>query len=485
MLPEFSYSSRVSADAAKVDLIEIEIGTWIFTGDVQETGLFFGFLGPYPTNETAQRMFTVHQREALAPEQFGWMYNRPKGELAAVTRIELKGNGRGSGSTKAGVPLAQGYMKVTDPDRSSFRNRKLLKFVLKMNPTRFVRHQEYMPEVDAPFERWSRRLPWPNFQTRNIPVQNSTWVRDREAPLDHKDNVLIDERSLAFARPEAWPLHMRRYFEAFEYEVEESFIKAHDAVRPPTRGQRGNRRRNPLQRAAGDKFYNLKVVEHYWEFTTPNPTREVRVLEKKLFAVGLSSSTREFPDKMATMRLEGNSRSIHIGLPGGRQLRVYAKTTKRLRFEIIHDLKHKSIARLLSNEGSSKTTHSLDELLGWFPLLADDAARTLNNVLTNLEEDNQDYHPSATKYQLISDVLLCLRDEARARAILQLLVENGRVSNSQNDSEFLPEIEKLRRKDILILRLGANWPTPYYRKAVKSLNAQDLDVPLAWERSRR
>jgi len=170
--------------------------------------------------------------------------------------------------------------------------------------------------------------------------------------------------------------------------------------------------------------------------------------------------------------LDENSRSLLIVLPRGRTLRIYAKTNKRIRFEIIHDLSKPSVCRLLTSDECRKTTESLDELLTWFERLAEDAAECLNEVFDYIEEFSQPVEPSATPYDLIFQITATVRDETRAKAILDLLVENGSVRIGRAGSPLLADVQKLRRKGILQQHFRADVVTPYYRQALVILQRQ-------------
>ena len=63
--------------------------------------------------------------------------------------------------------------------------------------------------------------------------------------------------------------------------------------------------------------------------------------------------------------------------------------------------------------------------------------------------------------------------------MLTLLVENGCLRVGRRGSEFLPEIQQLRRKGVLESVGGANNVTALYRAALDTLRSQAGLPPLS------
>lgn len=463
-LPIFSPSLRVTAETAKFDLIEIEIGEWIIQGIPNDIANFFKFLGPYPERLEAQSNLMSSQTRPVTPDRFGWMFNRHSGENEQISKVKLRGSGRGSGSNNDRL-LASGDLQVRSiPCSVPGEVRKRLRLDLSLNPTRFVRHQMWPTRMGRPVEDWD--WPDPIIRTGN---QSTPPSPESEIALDGKDNVLLSARNLSLARPEAWPYHVRRYFEAFESAINAEFARAFDEADLAL--FTGRRIRRPTT------HYNLNLVESYWEFQSANPTREVRRLEPILFPLGMSTTSRDYPHGLAQSGLDENSRSILIALPRGRSLRVYAKTNKRIRFEVIHDLSKPSVCQLLNPYECRKTTERLDEVLTWLDCLAQDAATCLNEILGYIEAHALTVEPSAPTYELIFKIAATVQNEARAETILSLLVEDGCVRMGRGGSPLLEDVRKLRRKGILEQHFRSDVVTPYYREALTILRQQAGVIP--------
>jgi|GEM_PF-5765595 len=463
-IPPFTPSVRVSAETAKNDLIQLEMGDWHIRGNESDVGDFFNFLGPYPNSHEALAQISAGQSAQLNEGMFGWMFNRPHGQNNFITKLPLRGTGRGSG-TRPGIPIAKGELKIKHLSHTFDEARKLLRFNVSLNPTRFVRYQPCPPLVGEPVEGWNlspARIRTPEINQANV-------SNNDEIVLDGNDNILRGARSQCFARGEAWPTHLRRYFMAFETAAELEFARAYGRTSLPLDYPQG------VQRIAGDVRYNLDTVETYWEFAAENATRLVRIFEPILMKLGRNARSRSYPDGRAESSTEENATSVLIVLPGNRELRVYAKTNRRIRFEIIHRLKNPGICRLLNPDECRKTTSTVDELLSWFPILANDAAEKLNEVLAILEEELTPVELSAAPYELVAKIFSVVRSSERAETILTLLVENGCIRIPRVGSPLLPDIERLRRKGVLEHRLKADRVMPRYRQALQILqNQRDL-----------
>jgi len=224
-LPEYSLLERVTAETGKQDRIKIEIGEWLIRGIPNDLADFFRFLGPYPTTPEGLARVASSQTRPLTPERFGWMFNRHDGEDERITKIDLRGSGRGSGS-RQGRPIAVGTLYIRQirgnsnlvpptahraPNPSNIQRRLFLD--LQLNPTRFVKNQPWPVLMGEPVDTW--QWPDPVMRTRNTALPPRPDDPEDEIILDGKDNVL-QLRKLSLGRPAAWPEHLRRYFQAFE-----------------------------------------------------------------------------------------------------------------------------------------------------------------------------------------------------------------------------------------------------------------------------
>ncbi len=476
LLPSFSLSRRVSHEDAKQDHIHLVLGEWFIQGIGNDLGAFFDLLGPAPDLDNPSEINTNLLTnilsslpiEQLRPEIFGWIFNRPAGSLDEYTELEMSRGGSGS-NPSPGTPLATGKLYIhhspaIGPHCDEARGR-MFRLSLFLNPTRFLRHQRCPPLVGEPPETWI--LPPANMRRIAIPrrtrVTGESTDADIETSLDGNDNVILGRRHILFSRAEAWPLHLRRYLQATEDTLQSEFDRVANALGFHLNGPEGYSR---------TPYYSLQQVETYFEFTHPNPTQLVRILQPALESIGREFTSREYPVSLIQSGIESNSRTLRIQLTAGTQLRVYAKTTHRIRFEIVHDVTHRSVSTLLHAEEGGYTTQSNSELLGWFRLLALDAANKINEVFSTLENRTTVPIDSADSYELIAEIFATVRNAHRAKQIIELLVEHGCLRVGRSGTDFLPEIKQLRRQGILENVADTNCVTPRYRTALDTLRTQ-------------
>lgn len=401
-MEDFTYEARVAPETAKQDKIEIKLGYWFIHGLDVDLTHFLQRLGPPPADDGG-----------LVPQQlqhYGTIFNRPDAPEWTNTTLEIrKGRGR---ARPADVPLYSGVLTARRQGAAEagiIPERRLLSLNLSINPTRYVAHQRH-PGRD-PFigpEHWGA----PSLVARRVAPRVPG-----EMCLDGKDNVLLGPRTRAFGRPEVWHHHLRRYWDGIITELDQEFRRCAPVgpyCRPPELSP----------------HISLRTTETYWEFRHPDPTALVADLGPVLLPLGIEASVREFPypDGWSETSFTGNSRSLTILLATGVLLRVYAKTTRRIRFEIKHDLrKHAGVI------GGSHTAENHHALFDWLETIAEDAARRLNDILAYVQ--GQQHRPAASlrPYNLLYRVIRAVPDERTAEAVLSLLVNNPVLHIGAND----------------------------------------------------
>lgn len=277
-----------------------------------------------------------------------------------------------------------------------------------------------------------------------------------ETILDANDNVLLTGAAQAHGQPEAWPLHLRRYWGGVIQEIDAAFMGA------------AARSGGAVQRVAEN--LNLRTVETYWEFASDDPTALVKELEPHVLEIGGSAEARTFDyehGERVTGR-ERNARSVVARLRPGTRLKLYAKTTGRVRFEIAHDL-----TKLTSNHRVAHTGSSDADLLGWLERLAAQAAVDVNAVLERLERLTFFPPNSLPPYNLVMRISEALPDRAAAEAALSLIVNNGAIRLAPGDP-LRPMAEALERYAVLVRteRTTTFVVAPIFRQAVAELRGQ-------------
>lgn len=423
-LPSYSPSHRVTARDGKQDKIDLTLSGWAIVA-AQVSDVLQGLAN-----------FTFGPNEVK-------LYNRPTGGVRP-TSISLSKGGSGR-HRPVGAPLFSGKLTFRTP-YSDGPATSYVTLYGTINPTRFVAHQ--------PAHR--RGIALSPAQWLEVPASMETRALPRkvggEAILTDNDNVLLGEAALRFARAEVWPVHFDRYWRGTIDLLSRSLASA-----------------TPLSRYEGHSpTYKLDRVETYWEMGSDDPTALVAELEPVLFQLGIEANTRFFPpsDARPTREASHNARQVTVRLRNGVWLKCYAKTTKRVRFEIVHDVK---LNRTLLN-GGRNSTH-LEDLWGWLEMLRSAAADDLNSVLEVIERRTIAPADSAPTYALIRRVMSATRDDQEADALLSLIVHQRVVRLGVSDPLRVP-VMALMAQGVLkrsASRRGGFYVDPTFSRAASEL----------------
>ncbi len=429
LLPQYVPSTRVSEDTARQDKIELVLGNWLLgQADDGTLSLFFAGL----TTPDASDNFLAGV--APFPDQYRW-FSRHTHFNPTMPKLAVRGAGRGRGPG-LNSPLVAGsletkYAQQTDYHASSLgRLSRRLRLRLSINPTRFVHHQplgEWVARRTLSVDQWD--LPAP------ILFSGRPRLFDLdEVSLDGADNVLFGRPTMLFAKAEAWQGHVQRYWNAF--------LTTFDGVF-----------RQSAEMAGVSIFpreeINLQSMQTYWEFAVADPPGWVKEIEPVILALGLGAEARTFafPYGFANTELNGNVRSLTARLASGVKLRIYAKTSKRVRFEIEHDFTANS-RPLNSDLGRGHVSSDFNDFLRWVRLAAHDAAEHVNRVLTRLELAFARRGDEASVTDLIIAVTQNVGDAVKAGQILSCLAANSRVSTFAG-FDLNESIRRLARVSIL------------------------------------
>ena len=150
---------------------------------------------------------------------------------------------------------------------------------------------------------------------------------------------------------------------------------------------------------------NLRSVETYWEYGTDDALHAVSMLVPTMQTLGREASIRTY--SLAEESMEGNSLSVRIRLTSSITCTFYAKTTKRVRLELKHDLTERA-----GVIGGSHTSNNPDDLLEWLDILAQDAAQRGNQVLRHLTHELSHNVAQRPVYELLSRIAAVSEDQA-------------------------------------------------------------------------
>lgn len=449
-LPAFSLDTEISAADGREDKIELSLGTFTVQATTEEMDAIRHAISVPPEIV----------REHGDPDEiqsFGWVFNRPNAPLGRRNPLQVRTRSLPmlSDADSRERPLFGGHWVVrgggSGPDgqpRPYFSELQL-----SLNPLRFVRNQ---------------RIPRGNPSNAPVPPPNlcevpGAGMSPGEFSLDGETNWIPDTPIFrAFASPARWDGHLRRYIRG----ITDAF-------------------RSELNRVANSQLihpgfsenFRLRRVETAWEFAVTEPTELVMSLAPFLTSYkGRGAETRLYPPMIG--RIE-NALSITIPLRQGVSLRVYAKTNRRIRFEIIHE--EMNIRELLGEppleQGQvSHQPRPHEQIIDCLSAIRARAAVDLNTVFRYLRRRSAVSSSAFSPLRFLVSVATVLNDEELTHTILSLLVHNGIVASRRASPELVQALNALASAGILAYdaaRRGYDVTTPY-REPLSAFRSVEL-----------
>lgn len=441
-LHSFEDDLQVSGERAFIDRFRISLGDW----------------GLYGTEENACETLTnLRMEEVKTPE--GECIPLFSGDpiVSFKQRLNIKFASANDDNKMANVsPLIAGRVAYSDRYRRPEELKgatSTIQFNASLNLTRFIQAQKF--KLRTPVVRPPRLL-----TPRCLAIDTDmSWFKD-EVPLQKSTNLLIGpwtKYADALARPVR--THMSRYLRIVEGVLDRALRRStRDGVTPPSRS----------------KYYSLQEIEFYWEFDCDSPIQYVTGALPKIRGMSdrfFEGQVEIQDDAQAVLITEFQSPSIKAKIAKGTWLRVYAKTTRRVRFEILLE------ASVIGSKGGGQTAATRKALCDKIGVLSDYSASKFNPILAALQRSPS---PSSTltAIRLLSEINLCANDPYLAEAIIGSLVCFDRVA-LYNNSPFKTAVHDLRDKGVLctVIPRSRNYSvTPSYRAALEQLK-RSLSTP--------
>jgi len=286
--------------------------------------------------------------------------------------------------------------------------------------------------------------------------------------LDGKDNWLSDsQRMAAFTNATRWPVHLRNYLNGVPRLFDDTLRRVSSTYDLPIHCA---------------PTFNLHSAETYWEFLSENPTAVVESLKPLVqsFTSRASSATPfELPPHSG---LDGNSLSIRAEIRKGLWVRIYAKTNRRIRFEICHTLGVGGF----SLRGGHVGDH-WEEIPVLLERLAENAAIEVNRLFSHFSEQSEAPVSHITAYHLLLKIASSSEAMDVALTICSALVHTSRISARGNPERLQTALTKLKQEGVLVLNVQRKTYTVAapYRHALDMLTQHGNYSLLAPDRHRR
>lgn len=333
-----------TSETARLDKLTIKISDWRVAYDSTENlDAFFHYL-QLPSRLRASEMVLPNRQLNEGRENAGWAFRNlkhPNSFLWTLEPVKLRSNSLRR--RECGLPLFGGELRFK---KQSLNERSSpfcqIEMTLALNPTRFADCHPFGP----PF----------------VPYMPHRYYRFREESLDGNDNLF---RNVGLSR----------------YNISENWLEARDACIPTVLDGIGNE----MERAAdasecpfnrGTTSFSLRDTEVYWEKRSEDSLSELRRLTPKLLEIGRECRVANFPNSL-TRRIR-NCPSTTIQLAEGVELRVYAKTLQRIRFEVAYKIK--------DYHGETSSANSIVEIMAKLERLTTNANERLLPVWRRISE---------------------------------------------------------------------------------------------------
>lgn len=419
-LPVFDLSP-VTPDTGRQDKVEISIGCWNIPVVHEHEDVFFILtrLGaPPPVYEGATRTRTREEHG----EAYGWIFNTidpnlPKKRYPVDVRKEpLTIEGR---LERVAPPLFSGKCEWTVKENAGDYPYVLKgRLHLEINPTRFLRHRP----IAKPLPRGVQKhlsLPSP---------------RDGEVCFDGNDNWFPLSREIhKQITPEKWNGQLSRYLEA----IEQSF---QDELERVCARESSTIASTPIVRSPE---YSIGRVETYWEWLSRDTITMVKSLEPFLATFSGRFKGKRTYEAIETFQ-EGDMVILRVQTAPGELLKIYAKTDKRIRIEVQHQLSGKNrfqFPRERNRVGkihrsSSHQFTSPEAAIKFFDRLRTRAAGIVNSFLKHVSQRAEVVPSHISGHTALLHIVDALpRDYPGTIGLLSLLINFGCATAHRNPPE--------------------------------------------------
>lgn len=426
---------NLSFEEAKQDRIQFSIGEWILDGHQSDFEAFLGTLANSCWPDTDQKIFTRPQGADF------------KRELKFVSRTDRNGNQR------IGAPLVDGSIVFYRQSRqhgsgefSEWVSYRGTAFVT-LNPTRALAHQPVNREI-IDYER-GRRTALPNYHVSTLAnAGQREYLRDERPinPLD--DNVLIDRNWRMMGKHPHWQNFSSEYL----YRTLELLItlinqaaRDCDVVVPISQAEEiAGAPEQPQAVSIGHvPNFNLREVESYWEVQSENPIADTYRLEPYLRSLGTDGQFRVYDNVVSDRQSDGNAPVISAKLVTGLWVKIYPKTTKRIRIELTHDFsEHRAVS----------SSHTFSDLAAMYRVIlaaSEDATQEVNTLLTSLRSIVEDGQPQYSPYELLEQIYSATNNPQARSYLIQSIIENGGYRHRTGMRAELSAANRLTNRHVL------------------------------------
>lgn len=394
----FNVRPRFRIGSLRIDRVSAYLNEWVITGDYESVFRTLHEVTVQP--EYLDEPVQVFQRVTSGEVLFA-LTRSPRVRGGVVPRV---------------APLFQAKLAIISPRRE--RNRRaVVRAEVTFNPTRLVANGSSY----APCDLSDVRLFGPDLP----------FSQEGEFSLDNRGNVIEREQPRRSTARVDWPGTVARHLEAIDDLLDHCVARVANwgGTRVPSLP-------NSAWMVEKRSSLNLRDIETYVEIDHRDPTAFVRSNEvafrsQTVGSDGETYEVRNLDPRLDRSEVDGNSRSLAIHLSRSRRLKLYAKTNRRLRFEIEHKL-HEDCSVI--GTAHTVTGRWASTLRTWVSQITVEAHEELSWAVTSLFQSTNDLPDNALVIEFVCEVAAELADPELTRTVVSLLSANGFLSTDPRNS---------------------------------------------------
>ncbi|SEK92178.1 hypothetical protein SAMN05421666_3142 [Roseovarius nanhaiticus] len=408
---QLSPSTQINAENAFIDRIRIDVGDWALFGE---------------RDHICEALSGLREAEVTSVdgECLPLFNNQLVERIRDVRHLKFRSNPNRD-SLGASKPLISGkaaevlwQSRLTSPQDGEVGR---LAFEATLNHTRFVQAQAL---------KRITRLDRPKLVSEYVlaisPDEN--WY-ENEIPLRPATNLIIGpNKKYAFALASPRGSQLREYLTLAQSVLSESVQTAFQ---------------HSKARAVLLPYFSIREIEFYWEFDSNAPIDWVLQLREILSEQAITMAEDWYDTAAPSLEIQRQSPCIKLKLTQNISIKIYAKTTRRVRFEVT--LKDSAIHNAVVG---GRRRDSIEGVVSMIAPLAEVAVRRLKPILQSIVADPPP-PGSFTAVELMYQITRTADNAHTAEAIIAALVAFGKVVPYGNP-RLLSVVHALR--DLGVLR---------------------------------
>lgn len=190
---------------------------------------------------------------------------------------------------------------------------------------------------------------------------------------------------------------------------------------------------------------NVRQVETCWDLPSQDPIGGVCRNEPRFRALGRDSGRRLYRNVHADTQTIGNVPVISVRTGQGRTAKLYAKTARKVRLEVLHDMRASNGTMAHTFDGDN----ALSQMLIFLAHCRHQALQDATHLANAFEIDDDPSIIQESPYTLINEIYRATTDQTGRDLLLSALINNGSYTHRTNDP-LLRARSRLQHRGVLV-----------------------------------